>query len=227
MFAVAASCITASCITVESAPPLAADAGAADGATPSDASAATDAPGDAGGPSTDAAPALDAKGPSCAWTSETTGTTAAGSFGDGSWLNAAAALAADGVEAAADVGKPAKSLPLILGGYTFAVPSNATVQGIELTVTRRAADGTVGDESVQLLRGGMPFPTSKAKGAWKSSTEKVVYGDKVDLWGASANAPTPSELSSLGVSIRVEHTAAIGDSTAFIDAATLRVYYCQ
>jgi len=197
-------------------------AGSPDATAPVDAAAEVVAPGQ----TNDAGLTAETSGPTCLWTADTSGTTAAGSSGDGSWLDATEALVKDGVESAADVGVPAKSRALLLGGYAFSIPSNATVRGIELAVSRRAADNRVGDESVQLLRAGTPFPASKAKGAWKGSPEQVVYGDMSDLWGATANAPAPSELATLGVSLQVEFTGASGESTAFIDAATLRVYYC-
>jgi hypothetical protein len=131
--------------------------------------------------------------------------------------------AEDGVEASVELGSATKSQTLLLQGFTFSVPSNATVQGIEVGVLRRTGKPSVGDESVQLLRNGVPMPSKKSKGSWSLDSELVVYGGQGELWGGVVAA---SELDMLSVGLQVTSTNPLGNPSALVDGVTLRVYFC-
>lgn len=79
-------------------------------------------------------------------------------------------------------------------GLGFAVPSDATIDGIVLEVERRAtgSGSATTDSSVRLLKAGSPTGQNKASGAvWPTTDGTATYGSPTDLWGTTW---TPAEV---------------------------------
>jgi hypothetical protein len=86
--------------------------------------------------------------------------------------------------------------------YDFAVPSNATIQGITAEVERSASvGGVITDQSVRIVKGGSITGDSRASGStWPTSDAYQTYGGSSDLWGESW---TPADINSTGFGLAV------------------------
>lgn len=110
----------------------------------------------------------------------------------------------------------------------FAVPADATINGIELTVNRnrQAGLGNVRDSTVKLVVGGTVSGNNKADTGtnWPSVNDgSVTYGSSSDLWGLSLS---PSDVNATDFGAVVSATIAAGSSdTARVDDMTIAVYY--
>jgi len=93
-------------------------------------------------------------------------------------------------------------------GLASTVPDGATITGIVVTVTRKDADGSTKDSSVELIVGGSLSGSNKANtsATWPESDSGANYGASNDMW---LNTLTPSMVnaSNFGVAISVESGA--------------------
>jgi hypothetical protein len=114
-------------------------------------------------------------------------------------------------------------------GFSFSIPSNHVIDGIEVAVQRRRVTGlgfgNVTDLFVQLTKDGTtPIGDNKAKnGNWPTSDAYATYGGSTDLWGETwtaddINSPT------FGISILTEQTSGLW-STAEINHIRITVYH--
>lgn len=104
-----------------------------------------------------------------------------------------------------------------------AIPSNATINGIEVTITRRALGGSaIADKTMQLTLGGEN--KARTTTSWSESWEDVTYGGPTDLWGLSF---TLGQLSTVGLNVAAGRYTSSGTSNQFpqVDGITLAVYY--
>jgi len=113
---------------------------------------------------------------------------------------------------------------LRLSGFSFGVPSNATIRGIEVTITRRQS-GTVNrvDQLVRINVGGSNS-TNKADTStyWPKSYTAKTYGGSTDLWGLS---PTPSNINTLYLDISAKNNYSRAGATFYVDCVGVNVYY--
>lgn len=116
-------------------------------------------------------------------------------------------------------------------GYGFAIPSTATVCGIEVRVERNAAGLLIGssvtDKNVFLMKAGTQVGTNHASGAgWTGSDAVAVYGNNADLWGTTWT-PAQINASNFGVLFSAQMNAGLASLflTANVDAITVTVYY--
>jgi len=78
--------------------------------------------------------------------------------------------------------------------YGFAIPSDATITGIEVLINRMANTGVL-DNEVRLVKAGTPAGDNKANGVlWPATLESVTYGSPSDLWGTTW---TPADINSV------------------------------
>lgn len=116
-------------------------------------------------------------------------------------------------------------------GYGFAIPTTATVCGIEVRVERKADGLLVGssitDKNVFLMRSGTWTGTNHATGAgWTAADAVAVYGSNSDLWG-STWTPADINATNFGVLFSAQLNAGLASLflTANIDAISVTVYY--
>ena len=111
--------------------------------------------------------------------------------------------------------------------YGFAVPANAIIKGIEVSVV---ADGQGGVgtylDKINLARAGVVESTGKTDATPLSNYfDWHTYGGPSDLWGASW---TPADINNngFGVAVSARIVNGMGDYTAVdVDTAYIKVYY--
>ena len=123
-----------------------------------------------------------------------------------------------------------KSQTLRLTNFGFAVPSDATIDGIELTIVRRQIlSGSTVDDTIRLCTNSAgtaadQFGSNLASATtWPASTfAAATYGGPTNKWGA-ALTPAIVNASAFGLDIKV----AYGSSQQIpqIDQVLLKVYY--
>ncbi len=101
-------------------------------------------------------------------------------------------------------------------GYGFSIPTNATINGIQVTIGRKSStSSSIKDNIVSLIKRGTVIGDNKAiAGSWSSSMTNVNYGGLSDLWGSTW---TPDDInnSNFGVVLSVasnsttNHTASV------------------
>lgn len=89
---------------------------------------------------------------------------------------------------------------LFFSDFNCVIPVGATIVGIKVTIPRfNAGTGTVQDNSVRLVIGGVVVGTDEATAIdWSTAGYEVVtYGGPTDLWGLT---PTPADINTNGLS---------------------------
>lgn len=119
-------------------------------------------------------------------------------------------------------------------GYGFAIPTDATIKGIALTLQKAGGaqneDGTgpvydpVYDDVVSLVRAGVVETTNRRKtGMWPVEWATFTYGGTSDLWGASW---TPDDINDANFGFVIN--ASVSGNTAIIAGViplSITVYY--
>ncbi|MEW5741740.1 MAG: hypothetical protein AB1938_22665, partial [Myxococcota bacterium] len=117
---------------------------------------------------------------------------------------------------------------LIATGFGFQVPSNATVNGVELVVTRRASAtiNVLADQRVGLVIGSAPVGPNRAQaGGWTVTMTDVTYGGANDLFAPLLLTPSVVNASDFGASVAVANRLTPGVDQAQVDALRMRVHY--
>jgi protocatechuate 3,4-dioxygenase beta subunit len=116
---------------------------------------------------------------------------------------------------------------LIASNYGFAIPSNATITGIEVIIDRRAT-GTddVQDESLRLIKGGSVQGNDKAATStgWPATLTAVTYGSSSDLWGLTWT-PTDINASNFGLAFSAQERGTGTSKVPEVDYIKIKVYY--
>ena len=112
---------------------------------------------------------------------------------------------------------------LKITGFLFAIPLDATITGITVSVERSSSlSNATTDNSVKLVKDGVISGTEKATGTlWPTTDAVATYGSSSDLWG-QAWAPVDINSSTFGVVISASATLA---ATANIDQVTITIDY--
>lgn len=116
--------------------------------------------------------------------------------------------------------------------FGFTIPTGSTIDGIQLSVERKAdaAGGGGGgerweDSVVRLVVGGSIVGDNKAiVGSWSTTEGVVTYGGAADLWGLT---PTVSQInaSDFGFVLSAIENRGDGTNTASVDQVTMTVTY--
>jgi len=119
--------------------------------------------------------------------------------------------------------------------FGFNIPSNATIQGVEVQIERNATNlqnGNVVDNQVSLIKKGKISPFNKAHFLqfWTSEDRLVNYGNDLDLWGetltpANINSPDFGVAISVGLVNTDTDGLTVGSATANINSITMTVTY--
>lgn len=161
-----------------------------------------------------------------------TGETASG--GTRAWRNEINIKADDGSYADLAAWSPSNALFYNLYGktYNFGIPTDATIDGIEVQVQAWATHSSypATDENVQLYKGGSLGGTDKStNAAWTyNSWVTRSYGGASDLWGRTW---TPADLNNtvnfgVGFQPRVGFVGS-GSSILRVDFIRVKVYYTE
>lgn len=107
--------------------------------------------------------------------------------------------------------------------FGFAIPSDASIDGIVVEIERSATVGVaVADNSVKLVKGGSIGGTDKASASnWPTSDAYASYGSATDLWGQTW---TLADINASTFGVVVSAIDAIA-ATAQIDHVRITVYY--
>jgi hypothetical protein len=116
-------------------------------------------------------------------------------------------------------------------GFGFSIPSTATIDGITVSVYRKAAINTtrtwLTDLSLRLIKGGYVVGDDKASfiDKWPTTTGWNSYGTLTDLWGTTWT-PTQINASDFGIAISAQQVGTnLTVDTAYIDYLYATVYY--
>ena len=99
-------------------------------------------------------------------------------------------------------------------GFGFAIPSGATINGIEVGIIRKAQDSSkfafATDSVLKLVKGGTVIGNDKANTAakWPTSDGAVTYGTPSDLWGGTW-ADTDINASNFGVVLSAQNLTTV------------------
>ncbi len=113
-------------------------------------------------------------------------------------------------------------------GFSFNIPENATINGIELTIgryTTLAPEGGARDFGVYLAKNGVRAGDNKAYPTqgldWPATEAPLTYGGPSDLWGTTW---TPAEINAAGFGARLWVRFA-GTATGYVDYFRMTVTY--
>lgn len=111
-------------------------------------------------------------------------------------------------------------------GFDASVPSDATIDGVEVTFRRFRTGGGTADNIVRLVVGGTVSGDDKAgDNTWTASIETAdTYGGSTDTWGLSLTA-AQVRATDFGVVISATHSAAFAN--AFVDYIPITIYYTE
>lgn len=117
---------------------------------------------------------------------------------------------------------------LKLTNLGFALPADAVVKGIIVSIERKptnAAGQSVKDSTIKLVKGGVVSGDNKATTAdWTTTEQYHTYGTTTDLWGLSW-AYSDINASDFGVVISVASGSTASGGIANIDHVKVTVYY--
>ena len=112
----------------------------------------------------------------------------------------------------------------------FAIPSGATINGVELQIRIRASiSGNLFDEYVYLVENGSIILgcNNKASGtAWPDTEITRTYGGSSELWGCTLT-PTIINSGTFGFQIMTEHTGTLSNRRTYVYWAKIKVYYTE
>ena len=123
------------------------------------------------------------------------------------------------------------SANLFLSNFGFAIPTAATINGVEVVVERSyTTTGTrvVSSGRVGLQSNGTAIGTSDNTLTFPATTDATAtYGGAANIWGTTAATLNPTIINNtlFGIRIRATATGSSGTATARIDFVTVKVYY--
>lgn len=113
--------------------------------------------------------------------------------------------------------------------YGFSIPSSATIQGIEVAISRQAS-GDIVDQVVRLMQAGAIVGNNYAVTSppWPSGGAESlgIYGGQTDLWGTTWT-PAQINAANFGVVLQVSASNLLGQTSAHANVLpiTITVYY--
>jgi hypothetical protein len=142
------------------------------------------------------------------------------------WTSSANVYTSNNVYATNAVSATLDGANLDSTGFGFAVPATASIDGITVTVERKASvSSTFKDGSVYLLKAGAPVGTNHLGNVfWTTSDVVTTYGTASDLWGTTWT-PAQVNASNFGLRFMAHNYHASSASTASVDQVTITVNY--
>lgn len=149
-------------------------------------------------------------------------------FGDTNWSNASRASSSNDQYASADLDSNDESEYLRVQGFNFGIPTDATINGIEVKVEKRAesSGNNITDYSVRLVKNGVISGDDKANtvSEWGNSDFISTYGGSSSLWGLSWSSSDINNANT-GVVFAAQRGSGGGDREARVDHISMTVYY--
>ena len=75
--------------------------------------------------------------------------------------------------------------------FGFAIPADATMNGIGMSYKRSSTSGRGSDLTIKLVVGGSVSGDNKASGSWPATAAETTKGGSADLWGVTL---TPAQV---------------------------------
>jgi hypothetical protein len=147
----------------------------------------------------------------------------------GAWVNPENIKASDNVRATAVMAPkpvgPESSGDIVASEFGFAIPAEAAITGVVVSVERSANfASTVRDSFIMLRKAGVEVGENKALGnAWGTGDEVQTYGGSTDLWGETWT-PAQINAATFGVVLTAKLIAA-AEGEAKVDLISVTVYY--
>jgi hypothetical protein len=145
-----------------------------------------------------------------------------------SWSNPLAVQAVDNNVAQASLGPGQFTNYILAAGYGFAIPPTATIDGIQVNVTRASQSNIAITDYIVTLVKSATVATGAANraapGTWGTTMTNVTYGGSNDLWNL---AWTPADVNSggFGVAFAAKYTGSALNDLAKVDAIQMTVFY--
>ncbi len=143
------------------------------------------------------------------------------------WTDVDRALETDEGFASVTLAAGQESAKLRVSGFGFAIPSKAATWGIEVELKRRAPDGGIEDQQINVEIEGKPSRYKFVEGPWPTTIVGThAYGQAVDTWGVDL-FPADVNKPSFGVTLVVKRGAGgSGSVTAKVDSLKVAIHYC-
>lgn len=146
------------------------------------------------------------------------------------WVSTNNVKADDGAESTITVAtfdSPDISSLLVCYNFGFAIPTDATIDGITVEIDRRNSAGAASDNRVQLGKGNAfanLVGTNKANTAldWPASLTVATYGGAADLWGTTWS---PADLNSSTFAVFLSVQADANNTDIQVDYVRVTVTY--
>ena len=153
-----------------------------------------------------------------------TGSDASG-VGTAIWSNPTRIIADDGSNATVTFASPTVSHYLAGTGFGFAIPTGATITGIQVVIQRDSSTGSsIKDNDVRLLKAGSVVGDNKAiTGPWPNPVADASYGSAADLWGTTWTAAEVND-AGFGVALSVGSNSGT-NHTGSVDHMQITVTY--
>lgn len=145
------------------------------------------------------------------------------------WSNPGNIVSDNGSDASTTFHKSADETEYLLAdAFGFAIPSGATIDGIEVEIERQQEDtrATWKDLDVTLLKAGTATGDNNGDLAteWPTSMGVATYGGASDLWGTTWTASDVNH-ADFGVRLKADNTGSV--YTARVDFIRITVYYTE
>lgn len=141
------------------------------------------------------------------------------------WQNTVNVLSSDNAYATANLGGT-NSHYLVAKNFGFAIPSDAVIKGIQVTVEKKSTSGLISDLEVRLVKDGTtPVGQNKALvGGWPLVDTDFSYGGTSDLWLTTF---TPAEINNanFGVALAAKSSSIGSIRTASVDNIRVSVTF--
>jgi len=142
-------------------------------------------------------------------------------------------VADDGTESSVQLASSNISHYLFCTNFGFAVPTGATIVGLEVQILRRVDNvgvtyPDITDYSIRLIRvGALITGDDKADVAvWGTAESWAYYGDDSDLWGATLTPAIVND-TTFGVAVSLDATGGITSAIAYIDQLIITITYTE
>jgi hypothetical protein len=143
--------------------------------------------------------------------------------GNVAWSNPSNAAASDDSRATCTVGFGQTTQLLKVTNFGFAIPTDATIDGIVAEIEKLASSASgITDTTIILLKAGSFHGTNRLIGAWPTTEAYVSHGGSADLW---LGTWSPSDINGSGFGIFVRGSANPSGATASVDHVRITVYY--
>lgn len=147
-------------------------------------------------------------------------------IGTVAWSNPSnAASSNDSYATYTEAGTSGTSHYLKATNFSFNVPVQAVITGVEVKIEKSKTDHNWRDNTVKLVVAGSVVGSNKATADDYSASDTVVtYGSGGDLWGVNLS-PGAVNASNFGVVLATDKTAGAGSESARVDHIQISVHY--